>query len=647
MASPTTPNIHNIEELVPEEPGDADTWKLCDPDPGVVTGEGGKTVWDNNAAYNEFINGPPPATANGNLWKQSQQLVKQGLYKVADDIHQLRGFDLSNMTIVRGKTGLIVIDPLVSKECAKAALDLYNKHFYLDQKPPLMPPPATAIIYTHSHIDHYGGAAGVLPPTDKVEDFQIIAPSGFLEHAVSENIYAGNAMNRRANYMYGDRIPKGPEYNIGTGLGMNFSSGSLSIVKPTKYIDTNCDLVVDGVEISFQLTPGTEAPAEMNFYFPKSRALCMAENATHTMHNIQTLRGALVRDAHMWSKYLDEAIELFVDKTDVVFASHHWPTWGTKYVREFMTSQRDMYAYLNDQTLRMLNEGQTGLEIAEKFKLPESLSSKPYNHGFYGSVSHNVKAIYHRYMGWFDGNPAHLWEWPPVEAGKLYLECMGGVQGVRSLAQGYKEKGNLRFAATLLSHAVFGTDPSDDHARVELAAVLKELGYGAECGPWRNFFIVGAYELMEGIQAPVLGTINFESMMALDLSQLMDTMAIRLDGPSIPPGQGPFTIEFVVTSEAGVIEDRISLTLSNCALTNRRPRAIHAASATSSDGVATLSCKLTHSELVHLVMGGISIRDINTSGDASLWNTLTSYLAMPEPDFAIVTPEKIRPPRKG
>jgi alkyl sulfatase BDS1-like metallo-beta-lactamase superfamily hydrolase len=630
-------------------PGDANSG-LIDPVDFTkaedILGPDGNVVWDNNKQYRTFLiddSTPAPTTANENLWTQSKQLVKQGLYVVTDGIYQLRGYDISNMTIVQSENGIIVIDPLVSRECAAAALALYNKNIYSD---PQTAPPAKAIIYTHSHIDHYGGVEGVLTPG---VECQIIAPAGFMEHAVSENVYAGNAMNRRANYMYGDQIPRDPEHQIGTGLGMTTSSGTSTIIKPTDTIEKNGAMLVDGVNIVFQLTPGTEAPAEMNFHFPDHKALCIAENANQTMHNIQTLRGALVRDPHMWSKYLDETIQLFGAGTDVVFGSHNWPTWGAEYVREYLVSQRDMYAYLNDQTLRLLNDGLTGLEIAEVFKLPDSLTSKWYNHGFYGSISHNVKAVYNRYMGWFDGNPAHLWEWPPVEAGKFYLECMNGVDGVLDLAEGYitADPPNLRFAATLLSHAVFATDGSgefDSTARSKLVEVLKKLGYAAECGPWRNFFLVGAYELEYGIRGPVLGTVSFDSMMALDLGELMDTMAIRLDGPGVPaadpidPDSQPFNIEFLVMSESGVdppiTEDRIVLTLSNSALTNRRPVA------TPGDEVG-LTCTLTHKQLVELVMGTMTLPDprIISDGNTNLWSTITSHLLPLDPAFAIVTAE--------
>jgi alkyl sulfatase BDS1-like metallo-beta-lactamase superfamily hydrolase len=620
---------------------DADRGLCRRPEEAVILDADGKTVWDFEAY--SFLMQECPGTANPSLWRQSRLCSKSGLYRVTEAIYQIRGFDISNMTIVQCKNGVIIIDPLISKECSGAGYELYCA--CSESRFPGKPTKTVAVIYTHSHIDHYGGIVGVLPHKTILPDgtagVRIIAPDGFMEHAVSENVYAGNAMNRRATYMYGNQIPKGPHLQIGTGLGMTTSSGSNTIIKPTESItETPTQTVkVDGVTIVFQLTPGTEAPSEMNFHFPDLRALCVAENATHTMHNIQTLRGAEVRDAHMWSKYLDATIDLFVADSDVIFASHHWPTWETENIRKFMTSQRDMYAYLNDQTLRMLNEGMTGLEIAETFELPRTLSQSWYNQGYYGSISHNVKAIYNRYMGWFDGNPAHLWECQPADAGKYYLYCMGGVDKVLKHAEEYRVAGNLRFAATLLSHAVFGTSPTHPKAANDLAAVLKQLGYETDNGTWRNFFLVGAYELENGIQPPALGTVDAASMEALDLDQFMDTMAIRLNGPRTP-SHDHFTIEFSIIG----MDTSVLLTLSNSALTNRTVEKDRLRTADTED--PNLKCVLTHSSLVQLVMGDITINDVHATGQKEVWPRLLTYLTVPDPAFAIVTPEKYTPPEK-
>lgn len=403
---------------------------------------------------------------------------------MADGIYQVRGFDLSNISLVEGDTGVIVVDPLLSVECAAAAMALYREHRG-DR-------PVKAVIYSHSHADHFGGVRGVVPDG---ADVPIIAPAGFLEHAVSENVYAGTAMNRRATFMYGAVLPRGATGQIGAGLGATTSTGTMSLIEPTLSItETGQEEAIDGVRIVFQLTPGTEAPAEMNFHFPDRRALCMAENATHNLHNVLTLRGALVRDPRVWARYLTEAIEMFAAGSDLLFASHHWPTWGTRELTAFLSQQRDLYAYLHDQTLRMLNQGYTGTEIAEMIQMPPALDRLWHTRGYYGSVSHNVKAVYQRYMGWFDGNPAHLWELPPEESAKKHVEFMGGAESILPKAEAALAAGETRWAAQVLNYVVFA-DPGNTAARELLARVYEELGHGSENATWRNFYLQGAAEL--------------------------------------------------------------------------------------------------------------------------------------------------------
>ncbi|NCY17571.1 MAG: MBL fold metallo-hydrolase, partial [Actinobacteria bacterium] len=421
-----------------------------------------------------------------------------------------------------GETGVIVIDPLISCETAAAALELYRSHRG-DR-------PVTAVIYTHSHIDHFGGVRGVLPDGEP-GDIPIVAPEGFLEHAVSENLYAGTAMARRAVYMYGSLLPKGPLGQITTGLGATTSVGRVTLVPPTIDITTTGqELVLDGVRIVFQMTPGTEAPAEMNFHFPDLRLLCMAENATHNLHNVVTLRGAIVRDAHGWAHFLDEAIELFADATDTLFASHHWPTWGRDEIVTYLSQQRDLYGYLHDQTLRLMNKGFTGIEIAEQLDLPPTLASSWHCRGYYGSVNHNVKAIYQRYMGWFDGNPAHLWMHPPEQAATRYVEYMGGADAVLERARRSFAEGDYRWVAEVVNHVVFA-DPSNMEARELQASTLEQLAYGSENATWRNFFLMGAVELRGGPMTNAVGANALEMLSHLSVEQIFDAMAIRLDGP--------------------------------------------------------------------------------------------------------------------
>jgi alkyl sulfatase BDS1-like metallo-beta-lactamase superfamily hydrolase len=395
------------------------------------------------------------------------------------------------MTIVEGERGVLVIDPLLSAETAAAALGLYRQHRG-DR-------PVTGLLYTHSHADHFGGVRGVLSAEEiEAGRVPILAPEGFTEHAISENVYAGTAMGRRAAYMYGAALDRGPRGQVGAGLGQTVSTGALGLVPPTVAITaTGQEETVDGIRMVFQMAPGTEAPAEMHVYFPERRALCIAENATHVLHNILTLRGAVVRDPHAWAGYLTEAIDLFGGELEVVFASHHWPTWGRERAVEFLALQRDLYAYLHDQTLRMLNQGLTPAEIAEAMVLPPALETAWSARGYYGSVSHNVKAIYQRYMGWYDGNPAHLWPHPPAEAGRRYVEFLGGADAVVAKARDSFEAGDFRWAAEVLNHVVFA-DPDHQAAGELLADTYEQLGYGAENGTWRCVYLSGAYELRHG-----------------------------------------------------------------------------------------------------------------------------------------------------
>jgi alkyl sulfatase BDS1-like metallo-beta-lactamase superfamily hydrolase len=413
-----------------------------------------------------------------------------GLFEVVPGVYQARGLDLSYISFVEGDRGVIVIDPLISVETAAAAIGLYRQHRG-DR-------PVTGLIYTHSHVDHFGGARGILPG-DTADGVPVLAPAGFGGHAVSENVYAGTAMNRRAVYMYGAIVPPGATGQVGTGLGAGTSTGAVTLIPPTvDIVRTGQEETVDGVRMVFQMAPSSEAPAEMHIWFPDRRAFCAAENATHNQHNLLTLRGAEVRDPHAWAGYLTEAIDMVGDEADVLFASHHWPTWGRERVVEFLALQRDLYAYLHDQTLRLLNQGLTGPEIAEAVQLPPALEQAWHTRGYYGSTSHNVRAVYQRYLGFYDGNPAHLWPHPPVEAARRYMSAMGGPDAVVALAGEAFREGDYRWAAELLNHAVFA-EPDLAPAQELLADTYEQLGYGAENGTWRGIYLSGAYELRHGI----------------------------------------------------------------------------------------------------------------------------------------------------
>jgi alkyl sulfatase BDS1-like metallo-beta-lactamase superfamily hydrolase len=446
-----------------------------------------------------------------------------GLFQVCERIYQVRGLDLANITFIEGETGLIVVDPLLCSETARAALDLYYEH-----RPHL---PVRTIIITHSHPDHFGGIYGVTS-REQVDsgDVAVIAPKGFMDEVISENLLAGNVMQRRAGYMYGALLPKGPTGSIGTGLGLGLPLGTTSLAKPTDSISEPEEIrLLDGLTFEFQLTPGSEAPAEMHFYIRELRALCTAENATQTMHNLYTLRGAKIRDAKSWADYLRQSIDEFGGRTDVSFSPHHWPVWGSERVVHHLTQQSDLYQFIHDQTLRMANQGMGMVEAAEEIELPNELANYWANQGFYGSLNQNVKAVWSYYLGWFDGNPARLHPLPQVEAGKKYLEYMGGIDRVVSMASKSFDQGDYRWVVQVLDHAV-SAEPDHLEARSLLADALEQLGYQSECGPWRNFYLTGAKELRDGVQPAKTPTVDSgESIAAMPLKCIFDSMAVRLD----------------------------------------------------------------------------------------------------------------------
>ncbi|WP_243057875.1 alkyl/aryl-sulfatase [Nocardioides sp. SR21] len=577
-------------------------------EPAQVAKADGSPVYDADV-YARVTAGDCPDTVNPSFWRQSQLTAIQGLFEVTDGIYQLRGIDLSNMTIVEGDAGIIVIDPLISAEVAAAGLALYRRHRGERE--------VTAVIYTHSHIDHFGGVLGVV---DADTDVPIVAPAGFLDHAVSENVYAGTAMLRRGIYHTGMGLPVSAEGTLGVGLGSGSSTGTTSLLAPTLDIThTGQEEVLDGVRIVFQMTPGTEAPSEMNFHFPDRRALCLAENATHTLHNILTLRGAEVRDARGWSRYIAEAIELFADDTDVAFASHHWPTWDRENIVRFLTEQRDLYAYLHDQTLRLLNKGYVGAEIAEMFELSPGLDSAWHGRGYYGSISHNVKAVYQRYLGWYDGNPAHLWQHPPEALAARYVDVIGGVDATVAKAREYADSGDLRFATELANHALFA-DPRHQGALDLQTELFTKLGYGSECGTWRNNFLTAAAELSEG---PIAMKTDASGMMAaLTITQLFDSVAIRIDAQKA--GSTSVSVRWHFTDR----DETYRMELSNGVLVHFPTQKDHAA-----DLVVTL----TKPQLLAL-LGGAGNDGVGFEGDPATLGTILSVLDDPDPAFNIVIP---------
>ncbi len=483
----------------------------------------GRTVWTLQGF--DFLKGDTaPATVNPSLWRQAQLNQFNGLFKVVDRVYQVRGFDLSNMTIVEGDKGLILIDPLLSSETAEAAMALYYQH--RPRKPVL------AVIYTHSHGDHFGGVKGVISEDDvRAGKVRVIAPDGFLAEAASENVYAGPAMARRGLYQFGVLLPRNERGLVDDGLGKAASFGSTTLIPPTDLIRKTVETrTVDGVQMEFHLAPGTEAPAEMLIYFPQFKLLDTAEDATHTQHNLYTLRGAQVRDARTWWKTLNLMLDRYGAKTDVIIAQHHWPMWGQQRINQFLADQRDMYKYIHDQTLNLANQGLTATEIAERIKLPPGLADKWYNRDYYGSVNHNAKAVYQRYLGWYDGNPAHLYALPPTESAKRYVEYMGGSAAVIAKARQSYAKGDYRWVAEVMNQVVFA-EPDNRDARNLEADALEQLGYQSEDAIWRNNFLMGANELRHGkpkIHVPGVATPDVVQAMTPDM--LLDYMGIRLDG---------------------------------------------------------------------------------------------------------------------
>ncbi|MGX1761168.1 alkyl/aryl-sulfatase [Streptomyces lydicus] len=639
---------------------DADRGFLGRLDPGVVRDADGRIVWDNDAYA--FLAGDCSPTAHPSLWRQSRLVARQGLYEVVPGVYQVRGLDLSHITFVEGDRGVLVVDPLISAEVAAAALALYRVH--RGERP------VTAVLYTHSHIDHFGGVRGVVDEADVAGGrIPVIAPAGFLAHAVSENVFTGPAMSRRADYMYGTMLPVGPAGQIGCGLGQTTSRGSIGLIAPTLDVtETGQEEVIDGIRLVFQLTPGTEAPAEMNFHLPVLRVLCVAENACHTLHNVLTLRGALVRDPSAWARYLTETLRLFADTTDTVFASHHWPTWGQERAVRFLEEQRDAYAYLHDQSVRLINAGRTGSEIAEELRFPPALERAWHTRGYYGTLSHNAKAVYQRYMGWFDGNPAHLWQHPPVAAARRYVEFMGGADAVLAKARTAYEAGDLRWVAEVVHHVIFA-EPDNAEARALQADALERLGHAAESGPWRNFYLTGAAELRDqtaGGRAPGGRTtgsltpdghsaeaaspdregrtrIPADLLAALTPEQIFQSMAVRINGPRAGDQRlllrWDLTAPPAGTDAAGgtATTETWTLLLSHGALTpmpGEAPRG--------EKPHATL--RLARSTLNAVLSGATTFPDeiaagtVTLDGDPQALLTFSNLLDRPDPAFAIVTP---------
>ncbi|MBU6372570.1 MAG: MBL fold metallo-hydrolase [Alphaproteobacteria bacterium] len=588
------------------------------PEPQIKTADG-RVAWDFSAF--DTVKGAAPDTANPSLWRHAQLIAKAGLYKVTDRVYQIRGFDVSVMTIIVGDGGLILVDPLTTAEVAKAGLALARKT--------VGDAPVKAVIYTHSHADHFGGVRGVVDQADvDAGKVTILAPEGFLEHAVGENVIAGNAMSRRATYQFGRGLTRGPTQSLGSGIGPAVSSGTLTLIPPTDLIGkTGTERTIAGVRLVFQVTPGTEAPAEMNFAIPDWKVLCLAENANVSMHNILTPRGALVRDAKGWADYLTESLRLWGDGTDVLVTSHGWPRWGNDRIKDYIASHRDAYKYLHDQSVRMMNQGLTGPEIAETIALPPSLARRWFNRGYYGTMSHNSKAVYQRYMGWYDGNPANLNPLPPVEAGKKYVAVMGGPAKVLAEGKRAVAAGEYRWAAMILNHLVFA-DPANVQARELLAQAETQMGYQAESAIWRNMYLVAAAELRGAKPAETQNTVALDMIRNTPTTMLLDLFAVRVDPAKAGAEKIALNLvfperkeSFLVTIANGVLVYEAGLS-DPAAVTLTTPRAVF------------LQTALTGQGLREAIMAG----QASLKGDPATLRRFFGSFDAPDPAFPIVTP---------
>jgi alkyl sulfatase BDS1-like metallo-beta-lactamase superfamily hydrolase len=595
---------------------------LVAPFEGQIKNDAGQVVWDSHA-YEFLLQDQAPATVNPSLWRHAQLNSRAGLFKVTDRIYQLRGMDLANMTVIEGERGLIIIDPLLSAETARAALALYRQH-----RPAK---PVVAVIYSHSHVDHFGGVRGVVDEADvKAGKVKIFAPAGFMEHAISENLLAGTAMFRRGMYQAGSALPRGERAQVDSGLGKGTPrSATVTLIPPTHLITKEFEShVVDGVPIEFQLTPDTEAPSEMHLYLPKQHALCMAENATRMMHNLLTPRGALVRDAKGWSKYLDDSLVRYGDRAEVMFTQHSWPTWGGTNIRTLLADQRDMYAFMNDRTLHLLNQGLTPNEIAEAIrKLPGDLDKKWYARGYYGVLSFNVRAVYQRYLGFYDGNPANLDPLPPVESGKRYVAAMGGAGAVLAQMREAMRSGDYRWAAQIGNHLVFA-EPDSKEAREVQADALEQLAYQSESANWRNMYLSGAADLRNGV--PELASRATEDLVkAATPAMFFDFLAVRLDSDK---AQGH---DMTLNWRFDDLRQSFALTLRNGVLTHREGRQHAKADASVRMSKAVLD-RISVRQLDFAT--ALKQGDIRVEGDAGKLTELLGMLATFKPAFNIVTP---------
>lgn len=568
-----------------------------------------------------FMDGDAPDTVNPSLWRQGQLNRIHGLFTIHPRIHQVRNADISNMTLIEGDTGWIIIDPLLSVETARASLALANEHLGHRE--------VRAVIYTHSHADHFGGVRGVVDGADVAAGkVPILAPDGFMDYAISENVLAGNAMNRRAQYQFGIGLEAGPQGHASCGLGPRISQGSISLIPPTDIVrETGETRIVDGVEIEFQMANGSEAPSEFMFYFPQLKALCASEVTTHNMHNILTPRGAEIRNTLGWAKYIDETISIFADRTELIFASHHWPQWGSERITRFLIRQRDLYRFIHDETLRLANHGHTLHEIPDMVELPEGLRHDFACRGYYGTLKHNIKAVYQFYLGWWDGKPTTYDALPPQESARRFVRVIGGADAVLTEGRRAAEEGDYRWAAEIVDKLVFA-EPDNNAAKELQADILEQMGYQAEAGTWRNIFLLGAQELRKGIdRSNAVNTSNPDVLFNMGVGMALDFLGVKFN-PSKASGDFSVLLEFSNTG------DSYLLTAQNGVLSNTRNR----------PEAADLTLRLSEAAFFTLlgqiapVESLIAEGELQLEGDASKLAALFGAMDDFDPFFAIVTP---------
>ena len=594
---------------------------LAKPDLLIIKDETGRVVWDMTDL--DYLDADRPDTVNPSLWRQARLNAIYGLFEVTKGIYQVRGYDLANVTFIRGNTGWIIVDPLTTTQTMDAAMKLVDSHFGKL--------PVKAILATHSHADHFGGIRALADEDDLTSGrIRFIAPEHFVKEVTSENVIAGNAMSRRAGFMFGNLLERTPQGAIDSGLGKGLSSGNITLLTPTDNITvTGQKLLLDGVELEFQLTPGAEAPAEFVFYLPKWKALCVAEEVNAVMHNLYTPRGAKTRDALIWSRHLTDMLELFGDRMDLVFGSHHWPRWGREAGYDYISKQRDMYRFMHDQTVRLMNQGYTATEISNMLDLPPSLAQEFYNRDYYGTVSHNVRAVYNFYLGYFDGVPANLNPLTPESRARNYVRLAGGSDGLMSQAKEAIQKGEYRWAAELLNHHVFAY-PDNKEARALLADVYEQMGYQAESGPWRNFYLSGAKELRTGVdirRGP--STASPDMVSNVPTSMFLDFMAVRFNPDGADDLEVKINLDFTDTKEQFV------LSLNNSVLNNIQNK---------QDEKADATLTLTRTIFNEVVMGATSFPieiikgNVKVGGNPLALARVFSRLDDFPADFNIVTP---------